>query len=149
MSTNFSPAAREWVKFWRGAPTVDDDNEVDPGHMQASLYGPRPSTSLVESARLVWVRLPGKRSLQEVHEHEDDRKAKIEAPKARMNQDGGGVASTEQTHHTYRSIFVEACKELEIQRSDSLSLIRRFFGRSELGVWLASNAPSWTFLRQC
>jgi hypothetical protein len=30
---------------------------------------------------------------------EDDRKAKKEAAKARMNQDGGGVASTEPTHH--------------------------------------------------
>ena len=112
MSTNFSTAAREWVIFWQGAPTIDDDNDVDPGHVQASLYAPRPATSSVEPARLVWVRLPGKRSLQEVPE--DDRKAKIEVAKARMNQVGGGVATTEQTQQAYRSIFVRACKELEI-----------------------------------
>ena len=65
-----------------------------------------------ESVRMVSVRVPGKRSLQEVPE--DDRKAKIEKAKDRMKTDGGGVASTESTHQTYRRIFLQACHELKI-----------------------------------
>ena len=65
-----------------------------------------------ESVRMVSVRVPGKRSLQEVPE--DDRKAKIEEARARMETDGGGVASTESTHQTYRRIFLQVCHELKI-----------------------------------
>lgn len=68
MSTNFSPTARERTQYWRVAPTAEEDNEVDPA----------------EPARLVRVRLPGKRSLQEVHE--DDRKAKIDSQSAKAGQ---------------------------------------------------------------
>ena len=46
-----------------------------------------------ESVRMVSVRVPGKRSLQEVPE--DDPRAKIEKAKDRMKTDGGGVASTD------------------------------------------------------
>jgi hypothetical protein len=50
--------------------------------------------------------------MQEVPE--DDRRAKIEKAKDRMKTDGGGVASTDATHQTYRRIFLQACHELNI-----------------------------------
>ena len=65
-----------------------------------------------ETERLVSVRVPGKRSLQEVHE--DVRTAKIKEARVRMRTDGGGVASTESTHQTYRRIFLQACREMKI-----------------------------------
>ena len=34
--------------------------------------------------------------------------------KERMKTDGGGVASTDKTHQTYRRIFLQACHELKI-----------------------------------
>jgi hypothetical protein len=34
--------------------------------------------------------------------------------KERMKTDGGGVASTDKTHQTYRRIFLQACYELKI-----------------------------------
>ena len=64
---------------------------------------------------------------------EDDHKAKIEASKARMNQDGGGVASTEQTHQTYRSICVEACRELEIPAKRQFEFDPEIF--RAVGAW--------------
>ena len=114
-STDFSPAAREGTQYWRGIPATVDESGVDP----------------TEPAHLMRVRVPGKRSLQEVSE--DDRKAKIEEAKARMNVDGGVVASTETTHQKYRRIFLDACKELGIPKGQQLEFGPEIF--RELGAW--------------
>jgi len=84
-----------------------------------------------EPGRLVSVRVPGKRSLQEVPE--DGRKAKIDEARARMKTDGGGVASTESTHQTYRRIFVQACQEMRIPEAQHFEFDPEIF--RELGAW--------------
>jgi hypothetical protein len=63
----------------------------------------------------VSVRVPGKRSLQEVPE--DDRKAKIE----------------ESTHQTYRRIFLQACHELGIPEGQQFEFDPEIF--REVVAW--------------
>ena len=99
---NFS--GKNLTNYWQRVPTT---SEVPGGDMAFLTWA-----DWAEPVRLVSVRVPGKRSLQEVPE--DDRKAKIDEARARIKTDGGGVASTESTHQMYREIFLQACHELKI-----------------------------------
>ena len=53
--------------------------------------------------RMVKVRVPGKRSAQEVPEEE--RQQSLAQANDRMNSGGGGSASTTHTHETYRLMW--------------------------------------------
>ena len=50
-----------------------------------------------------------------------------------MRTDGGGVASTESTHQTYRRIFLQACREMGIPEGQEFDFSTETFG--ELGAW--------------
>jgi hypothetical protein len=50
-----------------------------------------------------------------------------------MKKDGGGVASTETTHQTYRRIFLDACDELGIPDGQQFEFDPDIF--RELGAW--------------
>ena len=106
-STDFSPAARQRTTYWQRGPETSEGAAGALADMAFLTWADSD-----ESRRMVSVRVPGKRSLQEVSE--EDRRAEIDKAKDRMKTDGGGVASTDKTHQTYRRIFLQACDELNI-----------------------------------
>jgi hypothetical protein len=80
---------------------------------------------------MVKVRVPGKRSAQEVPEEE--RQQSLAQANDRMNSGGGGSASTTHTHETYRLIWTQGCKELGIPAEDWFKFDTEVFRR--MAAW--------------
>jgi hypothetical protein len=70
-STDFSPAARQRTTYWQRGPETGEGAAGALADMAFLTWADSD-----ESRRMVSVRVPGKRSLQEVSE--EDRKAEIE-----------------------------------------------------------------------
>ena len=119
-SRDFSPGAKGRTDYWWGTPETSDVSVEDMAFLTWLEPGP-----------LVSVRVPGKRGLQEVSK--EDREAKLDEARARMRTGGGGVASTESTHQTYRRIFVQACQEMRIPEAQHFEFDPEIF--RELGAW--------------
>jgi hypothetical protein len=120
LPTGFSPAAKERSIYWRGITPTSEVTDED-----------RAFLTWTETERYVSVRVPGKRNMQEVSA--EVRTAEINAARVRMRTDGGGVASTESTHQTYRRIFLQACREMGITEGQEFDFSTETFG--ELGAW--------------